>query len=741
MLKITGYTDRPSVRPGERLDFKISCEGGAQRFNARVVRLICGDDGPESPGYKAQPIDARINGSYPGRRQAVDIGSYLVTKMPAELPLAATFTMAVLVMPTAPEKQARQTILSWQEAVAGPDGRQRGLVMGLDRSGAAAAEINDGNTRLAFSSETPLLAGRWYLLSLVVDTRGGRLVLRQTALDPAFGEIADKTVEAGATFDFRNLAGAYVSVAASVLLGADRRRQSSSHFDGKIEAPAIFEGDVDFASSGYPTNEKVNRYLSWDFSRDMGGRELPDLSGHGHDAEIVNLPTRAVTGAHWRGETLNWRERPDLYGAIHFHCDDLYDMAWETDFSWILPTNLPSGIYGCELTTADGGEDVVPFFVLPPKGRATASLAFLASTYTYLAYANSHHGYEDPLSEVCYGALLELGPAEQFLKERRDYGVSLYDRHRDGSGACHSSWHRPILNTRPKRAIWNFNADLHIIDWLHGIGQPYDVITDDMLHEEGYNLLGNYRCIMTGTHPEYHSTAMLDAIETFQRKAGRIIYTGGNGFYWRIATHHDWPGAVELRRGEAGTRCYELPPGERFHAWGGEFGGLWRSQGRAPQKMLGVGFVTEGFDASSYYIRLADSFDPRARFIFAGIGADERIGDFGILGGAAGLELDASDPDLGTPRHALILARSVEHSNTFLLTPEELLAGFPGLDAIESDRCRAELVFFETPSGGAVFSTGSIAWASALSHNQYDNNVSRLSRNVLKRFLDPEPFG
>jgi len=219
-----------------------------------------------------------------------------------------------------------------------------------------------------------------------------------------------------------------------------------------------------------------------------------------------------------------------------------------------------------------------------------------------------------------------------------------------------------------------------------------------------------------------------------------LIYLGGNGFYWRIATNPEWPAAIEVRRGETGTRCYELPPGERYHAFTGEFGGLWRSQGRAPQKMFGVGFVTEGFDASSYYTRLADSFDPRAEFIFDGVGSEERIGDFGILGGAAGLELDASDPDLGTPAHALILAKSVEHSNTFLLTPEELLAGFPGLDAIESDRCRAELVFFETASGGAVFSTGSIGWASALSHNKYDNNVSRITLNVLRRFLDPKAF-
>lgn len=740
MLKITGYSDRPSARPGERLDFKVSCEDGAPRFSARIVRLICGDDGPGGPGYKALAIDARINGTYPGRRQHIDCGSYVVTAAPAELPVTSSFTLVALVAPTAPDKAARQTILAWQKAVADDTGRQRGLVLGLDRSGAAHATLYDGSRTIAVTGESQLLPKAWYLLSLSVDPFTHRMVLYQKPLDPAFREAAPKRVECRADFSLAEIAGAYVSVAASVALRPDRRRLSAHHFDGKIEAPAIFAGEVDFSEIAYPNKERMNRCLTWDFSRDIGGRQVRDLSGHGHDAEIVNLPTRAVTGAHWRGETLNWRDRPDLYGAIHFHCDDLYDAGWETDFSWTLPSDLPSGVYGCELATADGGEDIVPFFVLPPRGKATASLAFLASTYTYLAYANSHHGYEDPLSEVCYGSLLELGPAEQFLKERRDYGVSLYDRHRDGSGACNAAWHRPILNTRPKRAIWNFNADLHIIDWLHGTGQPYDVITDDVLHAEGFELLKNYRCVMTGTHPEYHSSAMLDAFDTFQRKSGRILYTGGNGFYWRIATHDEWPGAIEVRRGEAGTRCYELPPGERFHAWGGEFGGLWRSQGRAPQKLLGVGFVTEGFDASSYYVRLADSFDLRARFIFAGIGDDARIGDFGILGGAAGLELDASDPELGTPRHALVLAKSVDHSNTFLPTPEELLAGFPGLDAIENDRCRAELVFFETPSGGAVFSTGSIAWASALSHNHYDNNVSRLTRNVLKRFLDPEPF-
>ncbi|MEO7121754.1 MAG: hypothetical protein ABI400_01280, partial [Lacisediminihabitans sp.] len=40
--------------------------------------------------------------------------------------------------------------------------------------------------------------------------------------------------------------------------------------------------------------------------------------------------------------------------------------------------------------------------------------------------------------------------------------------------------------------------------------------------------------------------------------------------------------------------------------------------------------------------------------------------------------------------------------------------------------------------GGAVFSVGSISYTAALSHNRYDNNIARLTGNVLRRFLKPE---
>ena len=180
---------------------------------------------------------------------------------------------------------------------------------------------------------------------------------------------------------------------------------------------------------------------------------------------------------------------------------------------------------------------------------------------------------------------------------------------------------------------------------------------------------------------------MLDAIEGWLGTGGRLVYMGGNGFYWKTATHGAHPGVIEVRRGEAGTRCFEMPAGERHNQFDGEFGGLWRSNGRAPQGLVGVGFVAEGFDSCHWYERTPGSFDPRAAFIFAGVGEQDRIGDFGVLGGAAGLELDAADSSLGTPEHALVLARSTGQSNVYLLTVEEMMSNSSAYGRARQSAC------------------------------------------------------
>ena len=39
-----------------------------------------------------------------------------------------------------------------------------------------------------------------------------------------------------------------------------------------------------------------------------------------------------------------------------------------------------------------------------------------------------------------------------------------------------------------------------------------------------------------------------------------------------------------------------------------------------------------------------------------------------------------------------------------------------------------------------MFSTGSIAWSGSLSYNNYTNNVSRITENVLRRFVSDAPL-
>jgi N,N-dimethylformamidase len=149
-----------------------------------------------------------------------------------------------------------------------------------------------------------------------------------------------------------------------------------------------------------------------------------------------------------------------------------------------------------------------------------------------------------------------------------------------------------------------------------------------------------------------------------------------------------------------------------------------------------AGSGSQGLFEGSYYRRMPGTADPRAARIFEGID-DEILGDFGLSGGgAAGFELDRADFELGTPPDALILARSEAHQSHHVVVPEELLTH---VTTVTGDRpqalIRADIVYFETTAGGAVFSVGSITFCGSLSHNNYQNNISRMLENVLRRFL------
>jgi N,N-dimethylformamidase len=234
---------------------------------------------------------------------------------------------------------------------------------------------------------------------------------------------------------------------------------------------------------------------------------------------------------------------------------------------------------------------------------------------------------------------------------------------------------------------------------------------------------------------------MLDAWETYLAGGGRGMYLGSNGFYWIIAWHPEKEHVMEVRKLEYGSRAWQARPGEYHLQLNGERSGLWRGRARAPQKNFATGFTAEGFDHSSYFVQMPDAGDPRAAFIMEGIDPEERIGDFGLVGGgAAGYELDRYDQLLGTPPATLLLAYSEGHSDNYPHVGEEIFFNFPHMGGTMDFQVRADITYFTTRNGGAVFSTSSISWCGSLAHNDYDNNVSRMTANVLRRFMSDEPL-
>jgi N,N-dimethylformamidase len=722
--RIAGYADRMSVRPSETIRFMVSAElDGPCR--ATLVRLVSGDRHPKGSGFvEREVLDL---GTFPARVQPLHPGSYAIVDPPGPLAGLAAFGLLAFVWPTAPGR-GRQAILGWAD----------GPALVLDESGALALEA--GGARI--STGAPLIAREWAFVAATLDGAGHAVLhqeplVRYPGLDRAV-RAEGRIAPAGGTGPF-------------LIAALWREGRAAAHFNGKIEAPVVAAAALDRAglerlARGDLPPEVV---AAWDFARAMGSDRIVDRSPNRLDGRLVNLPTRAMKGHAWDGSEMNWTRAPGQYGAIHFHDDDVYDAGWSPDVTLDVP-DLPSGVYALRVE-ADGEVDHVPFALRPPRGRRTADAVFLMPTASYLAYANERAGLEaDGHLQAFANHLTALGPGDLWLNDHQGAGLSLYDRHSDGSGVAYSSRLRPIMNFRPGvtnawigaagTAPWQFNADLPLIDWLAAKDIACDVVTDEDLDREGLGLIAGYRVLLTGSHPEYWSRPMYEALEAYLARGGRLMYLGGNGFYWRVAFHPELPGVIELRRAEDGIRDWVAEGGEYYMGFTGEYGGMWCRMGRPIHALAGVGMAGQGFDVCGHYRKGPGAADPRAAFVFEGV-EGEVFGDAGTVGGgAAGLEVDRYDRSLGSPPHAIVLASSENLSDTYYPPPEEINNASAMMDARQNPKVRADLVLFTTANGGAVFSTGSISWIGSLTWNRHDNGVSRVTENVLRRFLDPRPI-
>jgi N,N-dimethylformamidase len=364
-----------------------------------------------------------------------------------------------------------------------------------------------------------------------------------------------------------------------------------------------------------------------------------------------------------------------------------------------------SGLYYFHAETESGnGFFAFPWVVAPDRPRA--GVAVLASTNNWNAY-NSFGGRSNYINAT---GLPEAPTVNARQDLRRYQGGAFNEWGAPDADYAPLSFERPEpLNHIPKgtevsdpirgrQPCHTAPAEWRLLGWMEREGFDYDLYSEFQLHT-GELDLDAYRVLVLSTHPEYWSREMYSRVKewVFQR-GGRLMYLGGNGLNCEVELTTDPPTMRCRSQLQSASGAMVVNGCEsRFHR-------TFESEAN----LLGVVCTDAGImTAAPYQVR-----DSR-HWAFHGTGLRE--GDtFGerslherIPGGASGHETDKRSPS--SPANTQLLAKG--------LNPEE--GG-------------AEIVYHEPGNGGAVFSVGSITWPASV---LVDDHVSRITRNVLERFL------
>jgi N,N-dimethylformamidase len=384
-----------------------------------------------------------------------------------------------------------------------------------------------------------------------------------------------------------------------------------------------------------------------------------------------------------------------------------------------------SGLYYFHAETESGGHFAFPWVVAP--SAPSSRIAVLAATNTWNAY-NSFGGRSNYINAVglpeepTVNARQELtrytqaGSFNEWMFEDDRYLPLSFERPEPGNQVRRGEEVTDPIRGRSECHL--APAEWRMLGWLEREGFGYDLYAEGHL-DTGTLDLDAYRVLILGAHPEYWSRAMYRRVkEWVWERGGRLLYPGGNGLNCEVELSGSLFPSLEGGRGEGlAMRCLShLPSGT---------GAMFVPDPRDPSRtlesrfhrtfeseagLLGVVCTDAGIMTAAPY-RVVDS----KHWAFRGTGL--RQGDlFGqaslherCAGGASGHETDKMSAS--SPPGTVLLARGEN-----------------------PDQGGAEMVTYDTPSGGAVFSTGSITYGASL---LVDENVSRITRNVLERFCPP----
>jgi hypothetical protein len=354
-----------------------------------------------------------------------------------------------------------------------------------------------------------------------------------------------------------------------------------------------------------------------------------------------------------------------------------------------------SGLYYFHARGESGAFFSFPLVVAP--ARPAAPIAVLASTNTW----NAYNAFGGRSNYIMAGRMID----EPIVNSKSDlprYKNPDYAEWKSASEFAPLSFDRPEpYNHIPaevecedpiegRQACHLAPAEWRLLGWMEKQGYAYDLYSDYQLHS-GQLDLDAYRILVLSVHPEYWSEEMYRAVKrwVFER-GGRLMYLGGNGINCKVEFLND---------GQA-MRC--------LNQWPAGYESRLHYQVESEANLLGVVFSDAGaMTVAPYEVVLPD------HWVFAGTGLErgqmfgtrilhQRYGD-----GASGHETDKISPS--SPKNTILLAKG-----------------------LNPDDGGAHLTYFETESGGAVFSAGSITYPTAL---LCDPPTAKITANVIERFL------
>ncbi|MXW81131.1 MAG: carboxypeptidase regulatory-like domain-containing protein, partial [Gemmatimonadetes bacterium] len=339
-----------------------------------------------------------------------------------------------------------------------------------------------------------------------------------------------------------------------------------------------------------------------------------------------------------------------------------------------------SGLYYFHAKGESGAFFSFPWIVAP--AAPSADIAVLAANINWNAY-NNFGGRSNYIHPDCFpptptiNARLELKrytDPEHINYDAEDYAPLSFDR---PEPINHIPEHIEITDPIAGRAACHVApAEWRFLGWLEREGYAYDLYAETQFHFDQLDL-DQYKILITTTHPEYWSRKMYYDVKAWVReRGGKFMYLGGNGLNCEVEMLDEQ--TMKVKNGDGRVQRAEGHE-SRFHQYN-----------ESEANLLGVVFTHPGImTAAPYQVLAAD------HWIFANTGV--KNGDsFGeaslherIPGGASGHETDKTSPF--SPPGTEIVARG-----------------------LNPDQGGAEIVHYETASGGAVFSVGSIAYPAAI---------------------------